>query len=570
MSDVLTGLGVRPQAAIGYSLGETTSLFALRAWRDRDEMYRRMTASPLFQRDLAGPCEAARRTWRLADDQPVDWRVVLVNRPAEEVRQAVLRSPHAYLLITNAPDECVIGGRGGDVEDVLITLGAEAVDLLGTSTVHCGIVRAVADAYRALHDLPVTAPEGVQFYSAAGGAAHVLTRASAAESILQQALTGFDFNRLITQAHADGVRTFVEVGPLGSCTRMIGKILKGRPHFAVTASRRDERAALAELVAALVAQRVIPDLTPYYRHVRDEKLGEADAERTIEVPVGGPPPQPMLPPSFNPDSTRSQPPEPEPATGGLASPAHPIAAPSNTGAPADAVGAERGLAAQVARSGRAVAEAHDTFLRFSQRGAEALSAGLAAQAQAITALADAGVRVTQPPVDAAAVQPAQPVVFDRAMCMEFATGSVAKVLGSLFAEVDTFRVRVRLPDEPLMLVDRILSVEGEKNSLTRGRIVTEHDVRAGGWYLDGGVMPTSITVESGQADLFLCAYLGIDLRVRGRGPIACSTRRLRSIAAYPFRARRYATTFALIVSCGRATHTCSSSSLTPPSRAVRC
>jgi acyl transferase domain-containing protein/3-hydroxymyristoyl/3-hydroxydecanoyl-(acyl carrier protein) dehydratase len=515
MSDVLTELGVRPQAAIGYSLGETTSLFALRAWRDRDEMYRRMTASPLFQRDLAGPCEAARRTWRLADDQPVDWRVVLVNRPAEEVRQAVLRSPHAYLLITNAPDECVIGGRGGDVEDVLITLGAEAVDLLGTSTVHCGTVRAVADAYRALHDLPVTAPEGVQFYSAAGGAAHVLTRASAAESILQQALTGFDFNRLIMQAHADGVRTFVEVGPLGSCTRMIGKILKGRPHFAVTASRRDERAALAELVAALVAQRVISDLTPYYRHVRDEKLGEADAERTIEVPVGGPPPQPMLPPSFNPDSTRSQPPEPEPATGGLASTAHPIAAPSDRETPADAVGAERGLAAQVARSGQAVAEAHDTFLRFSQRGAEALSAGLAAQAQAITALADAGVRVTQPPVDAAAVQPAQPVVFDRAMCMEFATGSVAKVLGPLFAEVDTYRVRVRLPDEPLMLVDRILSVEGEKNALTRGRIVTEHDVRAGDWYLDGGVMPTSITVESGQADLFLCAYLGIDLRVRG-------------------------------------------------------
>jgi 3-hydroxymyristoyl/3-hydroxydecanoyl-(acyl carrier protein) dehydratase len=199
----------------------------------------------------------------------------------------------------------------------------------------------------------------------------------------------------------------------------------------------------------------------------------------------------------------------------LRPPAHPIAAPSNRETPADAVGAERGLAAQVARSGRAVAEAHDTFLRFSQRGAEALSAGLAAQAQAITALADAGVRVTQPPVDAAAVQPAQPVVFDRAMCMEFATGSVAKVLGPLFAEVDTYRVRVRLPDEPLMLVDRILSVEGEKNALTRGRIVTEHDVRAGDWYLDGGVMPTSITVESGQADLFLCAYLGIDLRVRG-------------------------------------------------------
>jgi hypothetical protein len=48
------------------------------------------------------------------------------------------------------------------------------------------------------------------------------------------------------------------------------------------------------------------------------------------------------------------------------------------------------------------------------------------------------------------------------MCMEFAVGSLAKVLGPEFAEVDTYSTRVRLPDEPLMLVDRILAVEGEK------------------------------------------------------------------------------------------------------------
>ncbi|MBN2562861.1 MAG: type I polyketide synthase, partial [Phycisphaerae bacterium] len=76
-------------------------------------------------------------------------------------------------------------------------------------------------------------------------------------------------------------------------------------------------------------------------------------------------------------------------------------------------------------------------------------------------------------------------------------------------------VRVRLPDEPLMLVDRILSVDGERASLTSGRIVTEHDVLAGAWYLDGGRCPISIAVEAGQADLFLCSHLGIDLAVKG-------------------------------------------------------
>ena len=43
---------VRPDAAVGYSLGESAALFALRAWRDRDAMLERMESSTLFTTDL--------------------------------------------------------------------------------------------------------------------------------------------------------------------------------------------------------------------------------------------------------------------------------------------------------------------------------------------------------------------------------------------------------------------------------------------------------------------------------------------------------------------------------------
>src|SRR5205085_8055550 len=76
--------------------------------------------------------------------------------------------------------------------------------------------------------------------------------------------------------------------------------------------------------------------------------------------------------------------------------------------------------------------------------------------------------------------------------------------------------RVRLPDEPLMLVDRVLTIEGAPRSLTPGRVVTEHDVLTDGWYLDAGRIPPCIAIEAGQADLFLSGYLGIDFRTRGR------------------------------------------------------
>ena len=46
--------------------------------------------------------------------------------------------------------------------------------------------------------------------------------------------------------------------------------------------------------------------------------------------------------------------------------------------------------------------------------------------------------------------------------------------------------------------------------------MTEHDVKPGSWYLDCGKIPTAIAIESGQADLFLSGYLGIDFVTKGQ------------------------------------------------------
>ena len=75
-------------------------------------------------------------------------------------------------------------------------------------------------------------------------------------------------------------------------------------------------------------------------------------------------------------------------------------------------------------------------------------------------------------MDVATPRAAEAVAFDRAMCMEFAVGSIGKMLGPRFAPIDAHPTRVRLPDQPLMLCDRIVEVEGEAGSMTRGRCVT--------------------------------------------------------------------------------------------------
>jgi 3-hydroxymyristoyl/3-hydroxydecanoyl-(acyl carrier protein) dehydratase/3-oxoacyl-(acyl-carrier-protein) synthase len=149
---------------------------------------------------------------------------------------------------------------------------------------------------------------------------------------------------------------------------------------------------------------------------------------------------------------------------------------------------------------------------------QAHTEGLLGDLSPASPMPDAAPAVPLPPAtQTIASDPSRPgpVAFDRDMCLEFAVGSVAKVLGPAFESVDHYPARVRLPDEPLMLVDRILSVEGEKGVLGPGRLVTEHDVHPDAWYLDGDRAPVCISVEAGQADLFLSAYLGIDLEVKG-------------------------------------------------------
>lgn len=202
------------------------------------------------------------------------------------------------------------------------------------------------------------------------------------------------------------------------------------------------------------------------------------------------------------------PPEKRPA--GASHPATPAEKPPAAASPSSAATAPR-LSAAAARSAmktiaslsRSAASAHRKYLDFSLAVTRGLTGPLSRQG-------------SRPKAPGSPVAPAARVLFDRSACLEFARGSAARVLGPEFAAVDRFPVRVRLPDEPLMLVDRILEIEGRKGSLGPGRIVTEHDVREDAWYLDGGRAPVSIAVEAGQADLFLCAWLGIDLVVQGR------------------------------------------------------
>ncbi|MEJ2166972.1 MAG: hypothetical protein P8X90_15695 [Desulfobacterales bacterium] len=546
MANLIKQFGIRPSAVIGYSLGESAGYFAMQVWPERGEMLKRMQTTNLFTTELAGPCNAARRVWGIPAAEAVNWRTAVVNRPADAVEGLCGRYPTLRLLIINSPEECVIGGRLPDVTAAIKDLDCEAIFLDGVVTVHCDALKPAADAYRELHVFPTRQPEGIRFYSCALGRAYDLTSDKAANSILNQALHGFNFTTTVNRAYQDGVRIFLELGPNSSCTRMINNILQDRPHLALSACVQAEQDyfTVVKVLGSLIAERVPVDLEKLYgRSAYPPALLEPAAEisqEQISVIIGGKAPLPIRP-ALEDSKQKLEDPQEE-FEYKKPKPFHGAPEPGKNIVISEMIETAKRIA-------ESTADAHQKFLELSgeitRSYAETFSLQTRLLERALVTGEDVGSALETKTAVAPgnnsdrldfsdsdllhSLQGAAPSnleaefhmqesgpAFDRKACLEFAIGSVANVLGPEFAVVDTYPARVRLPDEPLMLVDRILSVAGEKGSLGSGRIVTEHDVLPGIWYLDGGHAPVCISVEAGQADLFLCAYLGIDLKVQGR------------------------------------------------------
>ncbi|OGT86626.1 MAG: hypothetical protein A3G96_03060 [Gammaproteobacteria bacterium RIFCSPLOWO2_12_FULL_52_10] len=517
MNDIVTGFGVRPAAVIGYSLGETAGLFATRAWRDRNLMLQRINASTLFSADLTGPCLAARQTWSLDSNDKIDWLVGVVDCPATVVQEHLRQRQQVYLLIVNTGSECVIGGNRASVTALVQDLACHFHPVTGVTTVHCEVARPVASAYRDLHLFDTATPAGIKYYSGILGRAYQVTSDSAADSITGQALQYFDYPRVINSAYADGLRIFIEMGPGATCTRMIGQILGDRRHIAraVCVKGQSEVVQILRTLAQLHAERVTLNLDSLYTPAAKAKPTPANV---ISVQIGKSDLNQLQDTSHKLQGDKEWKVESgkwkdevqkKPVT-----PAKVITLPGT----ANRNDLMTQILKQGARTEAAMAEAQGAFLRVANGIQATLAQALTMQTGLLHSHPDTA-RLYPVYVDSAAsdnlVPAASKALYERDMCKEFAVGSIARVLGEQFAAADSYPTRVRLPDEPLLLVDRILEVEGAAGSMGSGRVVTEHDILDAAWYLDGGRIPTCIAVEAGQADLFLSAYLGIDLQTRG-------------------------------------------------------
>ncbi|MFJ9984661.1 beta-ketoacyl synthase N-terminal-like domain-containing protein [Streptomyces globisporus] len=412
-------LGLRPDAAIGYSSGESTALVALGAWPDASGLYEATRESGLFTTELTGELRAVRRYWRQRGIGGDRWSSYLVAAPLEAVRTELAGERAVHLMAVNAPGVCVLGGESGACAAVVTRLGVDrAIELDYDMAAHAPELAEVREVWREAHRRPTVEVPGVRFYSGATGRAYRPTTERAAEALTAQGLGTIDFAATIERAWADGVRVFVEHGPRKLCTGWIKRILGDREHLAVALDTPDDTGlrnlclAVGELVVAGVP-------------VRADALTARLAEAATGLPAPGPtvtvavPPTPCLPPLESAVTVLPRAPELVPVAEQPAPaerPGAPVAAASAAAVgraarlsePSSPAPGTTGVAGTVARQIRRAALVHEEIMAAQ---AEAHRRFLHVSALAVTALraegrADAGrAAVSLPPGGDSRVSP---------------------------------------------------------------------------------------------------------------------------------------------------------------------
>ena len=222
--NVLRAVGVRPQCVAGHSFGEVTALHAAGAF------------------DEATLLKIARRRGELMRDaSAVAGAMTAVTCPIDDVRAVLNGSGDVVIANHNGPSQCVLSGTAeaiARVEEALAARGIDARRLAVATAFHSPLVAASSAPFAAyLAELDIAAP-AIDVYSDADATVYPHDPRAVRERLAAQIAQPVRFVDLVEAMYARGLRTFIEVGAGSVLTELVGRILGGREHCAVSLDRK--------------------------------------------------------------------------------------------------------------------------------------------------------------------------------------------------------------------------------------------------------------------------------------------------------------------------------------------
>ncbi|MDH3270910.1 MAG: SDR family NAD(P)-dependent oxidoreductase [Gemmatimonadota bacterium] len=218
---LLRRLGVEPDAVAGHSFGELSALAA---------------AGRIDEVELLA---TARKRGELMAEAAEHRAGAMIALPAgaERVAELIDDSDDVVIANDNAPTEVAVAGSVEAIQafaEKAKAAGLRSVRLPVASAFHSSIV---ADSCEPFHEHLSSVSWGkgsIEVYANTTAAPYPKTGKAARRLLADQLASPVRFREMIEAMHAAGVTHFVEVGPGGVLTKLIGRCLGDRTHVAVS------------------------------------------------------------------------------------------------------------------------------------------------------------------------------------------------------------------------------------------------------------------------------------------------------------------------------------------------
>ena len=461
-------LGINPDIAFGYSMGECSSMwYALGVWAP-DEA-REFQESPIFRERFAGDLALLAEHWGVHSAEAKNrWVSLVLQAPREAVLALMAEYEQVYLSFINSEKELVISGDRNACMAIADRLGCRPVQIPFQNIIHHDFCTREREGLLKMHQFPVQERPAIDFYSSISGGKIALDSRLIAENSTAVCCQAVDFPGTVNTVYAAGARLFIEVGAQATCTRWIGDILEGRPHVALSIDQKGKSTlqSLMELLAQLISHGRRPDVSFIFPAVA-EQAGERQFMKKI-TPGG------------------------QRLFAYLLQDEHRVAF------------------SDIRRSRPAFVDQEEEVSTTIM--IEKISTATPAVGRQVR-LGENGLRLQ----DYASGEQLQgkEIIFTQEDLEEFATGKIARVFGPDYAIIDTYPRRVMLPMHPYLLVSRVTGLRGKLGEYKPSWMQTEYDIPYDAWFTTDRQIPWAVSVESGQCDLMLISYLGIDLQNKG-------------------------------------------------------
>ncbi len=496
---------LNPDIAFGYSMGECSSMwYSLGVWHPNGaEKFRKST---IFKNRYAGDLELLAEHWNISTDLAKEkWISLILLAPLAEVEVLIQDKDRVYLTFINTENEVIISGDKESCLEVVEQLNCHSIPIPFQNVIHHDFCIKEKVGLLDMHHFDIADSPAVDFYSSISQDKINLTSQEIAENSVAVCAQKVNFPKTVKTVYEAGARIFIEVGANATCTNWIASNLKDESHLAVAMDQKgkSDLTNLINLLAQLTSHGVHLDLSLLFAK---EEQSTKQRQFMKKIIPGGMPMHEL----FKDEKVRAQ----------FSSVRNTIKKKTIKQKELVLAGHEgEGYSQQLGltNSSKTYAPPISTNLNTLEKRRSIMDTPTitkeVTKSPAKKELGENGLRLQD--FESGEQFEGKEIVFSQEDLEEFATGKIANVFGPEYAIIDTYRRRVMLPMYPYLLVSRVTKMNAKLGEYKPSTMTTEYDIPYNAWYTTDKQIPSAVCVESGQCDLLLISYLGIDLQNKG-------------------------------------------------------